>query len=208
MHVINKAEDYLEDVHTFLRLPKLGPGPVTGANYSVALVLFGVIDGTAKTIYPIDAKPNQNDPGKTDPVFVTLLEEKYPWDEDPETDAVKDRLGAEAIYYCYRNPLVHALAAEVPADPQYQRARVYKVEKWGGLSEEVIENLEASESRPHIGKSILSATVRYRRSDDTMLILMEALYRGARIMIERLTHDSSIMRTAESRRPRSQDYKR
>ena len=53
VHIINKAEEYLEDVHTFLKLPIPKLGISAGGNYSIALVLFEKIDGASKTLYSI-----------------------------------------------------------------------------------------------------------------------------------------------------------
>ncbi len=205
MHIINKAEEYLEDVHTFLRLPLPNLGLSAGGNYSIALVLFGVIDGLSKTIHPIESQKNPNS-RKKDPQFVTLLEDYYPWDLEPPKDSVTHRRACEDLYFCYRNELVHGLASSAPADPAHHRASIYKVEKFTALSEVEIENLEKAVERPHIRGRLLSATVRYRASDDTMFILMEALYWGVRRMIERITYQESIMRKAEAHRPVSKDY--
>ena len=166
MYIINKAEEYLEDVHTFLKLPIPQLGLSAGGNYSIALVLFGIIDGASKTLYPITSK-------ESDPQFVTLLTDYYPWGDEPDQDSVKGRQAAEYLYYCFRNPLTHNLASRPPDDPKHQRARIYKVEKWkSGHIEEELEAFEKSVDRPPIRGELLSATVRYRPSDDTMVILL------------------------------------
>ena len=122
VHIINKAEEYLEDVHTFLKLPISKLELSAGGNYSIALVLFGKIDGASKTLYPIS-------PIDGDPPFVTLLTDYYPWGEEPDQDSVRGRQAAEDLYYCFRNPLTHFLASRPPDDPKHQKARIHKVKK-------------------------------------------------------------------------------
>ena len=202
MYIINKAEEYLGDVHTFLKLPHQQCGYDAGGNYSIALVLFGVIDGASKTLYPIQAAKSPVDPGKSEPPFVTLLTDYYPWDDEPDLDAVKGKRGAQDLYYCFRNPLTHSLASRPPDDPEHRRARIYKVEKYDpGFTEDLLVELEQGPGRLEMSGKPLSATVRHRASDDVMVILLESLYWGVRRMLENLTHDSSVMQKAEDNMP-------
>ncbi|MCL5062845.1 MAG: hypothetical protein M0Z70_07790 [Nitrospiraceae bacterium] len=127
--------------------------------------------------------------------FTGVLEDYYPWYLEP-SGILPKKDAAEAIYNVFRNPLTHDLGLDVK---QHSKGLVVKVKrlktstrggKDRGLPEKTIESLEDGTTRPK-----MSATV--TATPQKKVLLVEGLYWGIRVMIERLTADKVRMLAAD-----------
>jgi hypothetical protein len=104
--VFERADTYLHDVYGMFRwLAPKNPDPGGGGNFSIVLVLLCVVDGLAGDVLPGRGEPAQNRR------FKQLLRYKFHW--GPVAKGWIDPVqGADQLYYEFRNPLVHELAAD------------------------------------------------------------------------------------------------
>ena len=184
---IDRAEDFLREVRTMLRLP-IPAHEMDDCPFSTELALFAVVGGISRTIFP--GGQNARDHFR----FRTLLVNKYPWDLDPP-EGMKPEHAARVLYYAYRNPISHDLATALPLQRKEKRpfARTLKIERFKDNDEDTLERLERSIKYP----DYMGPSVRYRASDDTMILLLDGFYWGVRVMIERLTREPQILDRAQ-----------
>jgi hypothetical protein len=174
-----------------LRLPLPSQGIVAGQNFTITQVLMAVISSVSITLY--DSK------GKSGELFKSVIEEFFPWDEEP-SNSVPPKEAAGIIYDVFRNPLTHAggLFVKRLDDNRFLFPESYTVEvkrrmtqdKTTGHTEEWIEALEVSLSRPNMG-STLSV------EDSKRVLLVEGLYWCVRRMIQKLTDHKERMTNTE-----------
>jgi len=176
------------DVHAMMRLPIHNYGIGAGCNFAITHVLMSVIGGVSTTLY--------KQSGHVGTRFKEVLEGHYPWDLEP-AGILPKVLGAEAIYNVFRNPLTHDLGLDVKLK---SRGVVVKVKRLKtktpggndrGLPEKFIESLENATIRPNMSAAV-SAT------PQKTVLLVEGLYWGVRVMIERLTADRVRMAAADN----------
>lgn len=182
---------YFSDIHAMLRLPLADKGIIAGQNFAITQVLMAVTSSVSITLYDSE--------GKSGSLFKETVEKFFPWEEEPSQD-VLPKAAAGIIYDVFRNPLTHAggLFFDWRGDQRFliQKSYSVKVKRWltksttMGHTEEWIENLENSSSRPKIGPIL-------KIEKDEKVLLVEGLYWSVRRMIQKLTDDKGRMTKAE-----------
>lgn len=181
---------YLSDVHGMLRLPLPHERIEAGQNFAATQVLMGVIAGVSTILF-------QNK-GESGDLFKGLVEEFFPWDEEPTKDRSK-KASAAIVYDVFRNPLTHSagLMMNWQNNTRFLVQKQYVVKlkrllangKISGHSEDWLERFESSASRPSMGPTL---TVQPHKR----VLLVEGLYWGTRRMIEKLSADAPRMQSA------------
>ena len=183
---IRRLEDhYLCDVHCLLRLPLPQHSLTAGCNYAISQVLMAVIGGVSTTLY--------KQSGQSGTLFKDLLIDYYPWKDEP-SPTVSPKDGADIIYSVFRNPLTHNLGFDVKKKSKTTDINLKRLTTTGGnegLSDSLIAQIEDTKSRFN-----MSATVTIAGGATTLLV--EALYWGVRVMLERLTKDNGRMQSAKN----------
>lgn len=196
-HFIERTiEDlYFSDIHAMLRLPLSSQGIVAGQNFAITQILMAVISSVSITLY--DSK------GASGKLFKSVVEEYFPWDEEPSNNVPSKKEAACTIYDVFRNPLTHAGGLFVESrgnqrdEQRYLKQKSYAVkverlqtqDKTIGHTEEWIEKLEIVLSRPDIGPTL-------KVENANKVLLVEGLYWCVRRMIRKLTDDSERMANA------------
>jgi hypothetical protein len=184
--VVRRLEDhYFRDVHCLLRLPIPNYRLTAGCNFTIAQVLMSVIGGLSTTLYGHGGESGRR--------FKRLLIDFYPWDLEPLL-TVTPTQGAEVIYSVFRNPLAHNLGLDIEKKARTLEVKVKRLATKGGtrgLTEKAVELLERTD-----GRITMSPTVTLRSG--ATVLLVEALYWGTRVMIERLLNDATRMTRAEA----------
>jgi hypothetical protein len=144
-----------------------------GCNFPAATFLLDLINGISTALY--------SGPGRSGERFKTVLETYYPWDMEP-SGGVSAKVGSDALYKVFRNPLVHALGLG--------KGRV-AIAKSNGLPEDLLENLERSPTRPVVDSA--EATMKVVQAENRTDLLVDGLYLGVRVMVRRLTDDAALM---------------
>ena len=176
------------DVHSMLRLPITNYGISAGCNFAITHVLMSVIGGVSTTLY------KQN--GHVGTRFIGVLEDYFPWELEPKGILPKND-AAKTIYNIFRNPLTHDLGLDVKQHSKGLAVKVKRLKtasqggKDRGLTERQIELLEAGNTRPKMSATV-TATAQKK------VLLVEGLYWGVRIMIERLTADNKRVSAADN----------
>ncbi len=171
------------DVHSMLRLPIANYGITAGCNFAITHVLMSVIGGVSTTLY--------KQTGHVGKRFTGVLEDYYPWNLEP-SGILPKKDAAEAIYTVFRNPLTHDLGLDIKQRSKGMVVKVNRLKnatpsgKDKGLPEKTIESLERGTIRPK-----MSATV--TTTSQKKVLLVEGLYWGIRVMIERLSADTIRM---------------
>lgn len=177
------------DIHTMLQLPLPDYELGAGCGFAITHVLMSVIGGVSTTLYDPTRNGGKDEIGKK---FTRLLEDYYPWNREPSS-GLPPRGAANIIYEVFRNPLTHDLGLNVKGrrlQVSIKRLRIsVNGEERTGLREREIEQLERG-PRPK-----MSATV--TRSDQGIILFVEALYWGVRRMIEKISVDKTRMKAAE-----------
>ncbi len=179
-------EHSFSDIHSMLRLPIHNYNLSAGCNFAIAHVLMAVIGGVSTTLY--------EQSGQVGTRFKGVIVDYFPWDLEPNIVSPTD--GADAIYEVFRNPLTHDLGLDVKKKSSGLKVkfkRITTVTNGGadrGLTEEMIETLEASPIRPNIQATV--TLVAHKK-----VLLIEGMYWGVRRMIEKLTTDAKRMQAAE-----------
>ena len=106
-------EPFLRDVHAMLRLPiEEIEGLNTGCNFPSTLTLLEVVGGVSQELY-LDPEERAGRPRKykNDTArFKGLLEEYFPWAEEPEDSRkIIGKDAAEVLYRAFRCALAHNL---------------------------------------------------------------------------------------------------
>lgn len=184
--LVERVENhYLRDVHCMLRLPLSHYGLTAGCNFAIAQVLMATIGGVSVTLY--------SQSGRSGRSFKNLLVDYYPWDLEPKT-TLKPANGAEIIYSVFRNPLTHDLGLGLEkkaTTPKVLIKRLVTENKTRGLPEATIERIEDTENRFRMSATLTA-------QPDATVLLVEALYWGVRVMLERLTRDASRIQKADT----------
>jgi hypothetical protein len=176
-------DHYLRDVHTMLRLPVTDFGLSSGCNFAVTQVLTATISGVSVTLYS-----HSGGKGKR---FMDSLVDYYPWDLEPAS-RLSPQECAGIIYKVFRNPLTHDLGFDLEKKAKTSKVLIKRLSNnIGGLSENLIEQIENTSKRFSMSSTI---TVQ----PDATILLVEALYWGMRVMLERLTADIGRMQKADS----------
>lgn len=176
---------YFNDVHCMLRLPVPRYGLTAGCNFAITQVLMAAIGGISVTLYRHSGASGQR--------FKGTLIDYYPWDIEPNNQ-VTPAQGAEALYAAFRNPLTHDLGLDLQKKAKATKVKIKRLSTKGktqGLPERAFRGLERSDMR-----LAMSPTVTVR--PDATVLLVEALYWGVRVMVERLTRDHTRMQAAEA----------
>ncbi|HEV8711236.1 MAG TPA: hypothetical protein VGX03_00200 [Candidatus Binatia bacterium] len=170
-----------------LRLPEPDYGLSAGCNFAITQVLLGAISGVSTTLFMPSMHSSQS--GLR---FKNLLVKYYPWDlESPQSIAPKQ--AAEVLYAVFRNPLAHDLGLALQKKAMTRKVLIKRLTTKNGtrgLPEETIEGIENTYKRFQ-----MSATLTVQ--NDATILLVEALYWGVRVMLERLTKDTGRMQNAE-----------
>jgi hypothetical protein len=182
---------YFSDVHAMFRLPLPDQNIGAGQNFAIAQILMAVIGSVSTTLY--------NQDGETGDLFKRLVEEFFPWDAEPNLEVTR-RAAAGIVYDVFRNPLTHSAGLFINwrGNKRYLVHKKYVVKvkrlldenKTKGHTEEWLENLEASQTRPQMGQTL--KVVSHKK-----VLLVEGLYWGTRRMIEKITTDASKMQKAD-----------
>lgn len=175
---------YFSDVHCMLRLPIPRYRLTAGCNFSIAQVLMAAVSGISVTLY--------RHTGASGECFKGVLTDYYPWDIEPNNQ-VTPAQGAQVLYSVIRNPLTHDLGLDLQRKAKTPKVKIKRLStnaKSQGLPERAFRGLERSDVR-----LAMSPTVTVR--PDATVLLVEALYWGVRVMVERLTCDHGRMRAAE-----------
>ena len=182
---------YFSDVHAMFRLPLPDLNIGAGQNFAIAQILMAVIGSISTTLY--------NQDGETGDLFKGLAEEFFPWEAEPGLEVTR-RSAVGIIYDVFRNPLTHSAGIFMNrrGNKRYLVHKKYAVKvkrlldknKTKGHTEEWLENLESSQTRPRMGQTL--KVVSHKK-----VLLVEGLYWGTRKMIEKLTTDVSRMQKAE-----------
>ena len=180
------------DVHCLLRLPLKGKGLDAGCNFAAAGFLLSVIAGLSTALF--------KQTGFDGDRFKELLEKYYPWDLEPAEGVRKPEEGSKILYDLFRNPLAHALGLDTKQIGKRSAKRVVLwrdkrrirlvIGKGPGLSEARLQKLEQARVRPRDARGTLLRSRRKR------VLLVEGLYWGVRELVDRLTHDSVLMKDA------------
>jgi len=175
------------DVHVMLRLPLPEHELDAGCNFASANWLLTLISGLSTVIY--------KQTGDSGDRFKETLVNYYPWDHEP-LHGVKAQEGAHLLYELFRNPLEHALGVSTERSGS-GRNTVIRLQRRnnpldlnivkGGLSEEQIENLELSPTRPNYAQATIV------KSSGRKDLLVAGLYWGVRRMVYQLTSDQNVM---------------
>jgi len=176
--------NYLQEVHTMLRLPLPAEGLNSSCNTAIVKVLLAVISGASDTLFKKKRGSGNN--------FKELMKCHYPWDKEPGNQT-SPCVGATMLYNLFRNPLTHNLGLSLSNKTKGQKRVVLRLvsnPENHGHHEAYINKLE-SQVRP----DSLSATIRVK--DNNLTVLIEALYWGVRQMIQSLTNDNACMVKAE-----------
>ena len=182
---------YLMDVHAMFRLPLPNQEIYAGLNFAIAQILSAVISGISVTLYEHAGEPGE--------LFKRVIEEYFPWDQ--ENCSVSPIGAANIIYDVFRNPLAHAagLSIEWRGNNRYlvESSTVEKVKrrltdnKTVGHTEEWLEKLERSLSRPNMGPTLVV-------EGNKKVLLIEGLYWCIRRMIQKLASDEERMAIANT----------
>ncbi|MGZ5118891.1 MAG: hypothetical protein ACXWCY_26890 [Burkholderiales bacterium] len=176
---------YFSDVHCMLRLPVPRYRLTAGCNFAVTQVLMAAIAGISVTLYRHSGASGQ--------CFRGVLVDYYPWDVEPN-NRVTATEGAQVLYSVIRNPLTHDLGLDLQKKAKTTKVKIKRLStknKTQGLPERSFGGLERSDRR-----LVMSPTVTVR--PDATVLLVEALYWGVRVMVERLTRDQARMQAAEA----------
>jgi hypothetical protein len=179
------------DVHAMLRLPLPIDGLDAGCNFSGASWTFALLNGTAR-MFVGDAFDRSGD------AFDGLLQRFYPWTEEPPGTLTQ----VETVKYLrqIRDLLAHSLGVMLKRRTERGQVVIGPVAPdlpFGvtiaktTLSEEQIEELEKASSRP----AWLGPTLRLE--GDTLVMLVPALYRAARLTLERVTEEPTCHEHAQ-----------
>jgi len=178
--VRDSVDPLLADVHAMLRLPISDDvGLRAGCTFSAALVLLATVDGIAQVIY-------EHPKREIGPRFRAILEQHYPWSEEPKTaDAVVGSDAAETLYSTYRDPLAHRLG--VVRGDSIGEVKILK----GALSEDRLEQIEQSRtSLPEwSGKPTLCRSIENGR--EVRRRLLKRFYWGIRTMAENVLQNAA-----------------
>ena len=176
---------FLRDVHCMLRLPVPNYRLTAGCNFAITQVLTAAIGGVSVTLYRHTGSKGQR--------FKGLLIDYYPWMLEPG-NAVTPTDGAEVIYAVIRNPLTHDLGLDLEKKKKTAKVVIKRRGTTGthGLPEKTIEEMLERNDR----RLVMSPTVTIHQGKTVLLV--EALYWGLRIMIERLTRDRARMQAADA----------
>ena len=184
--VIQSLENhYFSDVHCMLRLPAPRCRFTAGCNFAITQVLTAAIGGLSVTLYRHTGGIGQR--------FKGVLIDYYPWDVEPN-NRVTPNDGAEVLYSVIRNPLTHNLGLDLEKKAKTAQVKIKRLstkQKTQGLPERSFQGLERSDRRLDMSPTV---TVR----PDATVVLVEALYWGVRVMVERLTRDRARMQAAEA----------
>jgi len=171
-----------------LWLPEPDYGLSAGCNFAITQVLMGAISGVSTILY----MPSMHS-GQSGLRFKNLLVEYYPWDLE-SSQSIAPKQAAEVLYAVFRNPLAHDLGLGLQkkaTTPKVLIKRLTTKNGTRGLPEETIEEIESTNKR--FG---MSATLMVQ--NDATVLLVEALYWGVRVLLERLTKDTGRMQNAEA----------
>jgi len=150
------------DVHVMLRLPLSSEYELdAGCNFASANWLLTLISGISTVLYK-----QTGDAGER---FIESLVNYYPWQYEPEPpQGVGAQEGAHLLYDLFRNPLAHALGVSTERCGS-GRDTVIRLQSRnnpldlnivkGALSEEQIENLELSPTRPNYAQATIIRVV-------------------------------------------------
>ncbi len=136
--------------------------------------------------------------------FQGLLVDFYPWDQ--EKPAVEDERArreiARVLYDEFRGPLTHNLGVWIKPVGRGEfvageRGYIFKIIRLtdpagDGLSEDMIETLESSDSWPFAKMKATVGLYKHKK-----VVNLERLYWGTRRLVERLSADSVRMSHAE-----------
>jgi hypothetical protein len=181
------------DVHVLLRLPMHEQGLDAGCNFAAANVLLALIGGMSRVLYKTKLRGDENH-------FKGVLKDYYPWGDELKTpligDSVTQEEGADILYEVVRNPLVHELGIVDRNKKDRCKVRNTYIDRIlikkhkTGLSEEQIEDIECSLTRPSIVPNTIVLKFPDENGNNTVDILVAALYWGVRRMAENLTRGS------------------
>lgn len=198
--VVRKQLDpLLADVHSMLRLPiddDIGLG--AGCNLSAALVLLEVVGGVSVELYDNPSLNKLDERQQRGERFKQVLEHNFPWNDERDIpNAIIDRHAAELLYDAFRNPLAHHLGTY--DGPYIGNIKVAK----GPLSDEQIEVIERSETRPKGWVKPTLATDSKTKAERTKTVLtVKCLYWGVRRMIWNLLEER-VKKTTKTQQPKT-----
>jgi hypothetical protein len=177
----------LADVHEMLRLPLPDLGLDAGHNFAAATSLANLIAGASVWFYDA-SEHGLRDRGDRSRRYRAVLERYWPWDDG---EIVSAEEGYDVLYGHVRNPLAHAFGLPDPED-----GALIQIEK-SPLTEEQIEQLEISETRP----AWLGATIEPAASGAAgraYFVSVPGLYWGVQRLLRGLLTDPEQLPAAEA----------
>jgi hypothetical protein len=193
------------DVHIMLRLPLPAQGLDAGCNFAAAHVLLALISGVAMVLFYKKnddfGKPVTSGSGAR---FKEVLKQYYPWDDalripHPSSIPVTMQERIDVLYDLLRNPLAHELG--VISSTHHRKLKIYNtiidriyIDKHEPpLTEEQIEQIELSPTRPHNVRDLIIPQFPDKDGKNTVHIVVHTLYWGVRHLVENLTAQPTLM---------------
>jgi hypothetical protein len=174
---------YLLPVRDLMQQPRTSQRKEIHFDFAIANTLLSLVSGVSALVYPRSWNPGDK--------FKTLLEQHYPWTEEPSTGTVGSS-AASIIYKTFRNPLAHALGIEGGSKLVVfkRRFKPAGASKRGYYLRE-LAMIEKSPARP----SGWSATL--TESPTKIVLLLDGFYWGCHRMVESVSRDTAAMQRAE-----------
>lgn len=192
--VRERIDPQLCDVHSMLRLPIDGePGGLEGGcTFSAALTLFEIVGGVSQELYrdPCQKKGRGPSYKNTGVRFKKVLEDHFPWPQEPKTgEEIVEQDAAKCLYFAYRNPLSHNLGHG--DHPDYMGGMKIVKEP---LPDREIEDIERATVRPPEWTIPTLRLIRDEEGGEIRKLKLKCFYWGVRWMIEDVlrTHCSVV----------------
>jgi len=180
--VRDRLDPFLRDVHAMLRLPMDEiPGLEAGCSFSSTLTLLSIVGGVSQELYldPSERTGGMRKYTADNSRFKKLLEEYFPWSQEPQTgNEIVGAKAAETLYSAYRCALVHNLGIVLSQN----FGGILKVAK-GPLQEQQIQDIELSATRP-VGWARPTLYLDQGAKNAEHILTVKCLYWGVRQMIE------------------------
>jgi len=126
-NAIKNADMLYRDLYGIFKLPVDNSSGEGGGNFAILLVLLCIIDGISSQVYPTNQEIE-----KQGERFKKFICDKLFW-KRKEQGWIDISLAADQLYNEYRNPLVHALAADESSSVRSHNHGEPVFGKWGKI---------------------------------------------------------------------------
>jgi hypothetical protein len=135
--VFRRANVFLADVYSMLKITPSPASHAGGCNFSAALVLLCVVDALARDVYPTEAQVHDHEQR-----FKQLIRERLPW--GPSNRRWIDRGHAAKWFYVeFRNGLVHELGKDKSVGRRPPKQYEPVIGRWGNVPRMRVDSLDA-----------------------------------------------------------------